>query len=215
MPRSLTALAVVVSLLLAGRVTGTPTASPDATAQTATDGETPSPTAADGEPVEYVVRAGEIPDEFESVTVTLQVVFAEDAADLGPCYPEVFEGPYKPTITPLATPRGDCHRTDPISVDLAAMDGERSLNRTGPASATSHALVLTDVSATHRNGTAVTAIRGSGGAELSESPDSPGGVHGVELGIGPAREDVDYDYWLLSESFDPSAVTPRPSNRRR
>lgn len=55
-----------------------------------------------------MVESGTIPSEFASLTAQIQPVFVEDPADLGPCYPEIYDGPYKPTITPIRTPTGAC-----------------------------------------------------------------------------------------------------------
>ena len=205
-------LLVTVSLLLAGCTTVTSESTPVDGSVTPSQAES-SPTAtADGAPVEYVVRAGEIPDEFGSVTVTLQVYFVEDTDDLGPCYPDVFSGPYEPTITPLPTPAGHCHSSEPLSVDLTEIDGEHSLgNVTAPSQASGHAVIATDVEATHRNGTSITATKGASGAELMRSENPPDGPYGVELGIGSAGHSLDYEYYLGSERFEPAGY-PSPTS---
>lgn len=216
---SVPALVLVASLLLAGCLAGpsasapdgSPTASPPATPAegsptdpyrtTTPAGSTPTPEPAS---VEYVVRAGEVPDEFASVTVTFRVVLVDRPTDLGPCYPEVFTGPYKPSITPLATPAGDCRRSDAIAVDLTEVDGERSLGSFEARSARGHALIVADVRATYANGTTVAGIRGTGGLELVRSERRPDGSYGVEVGLEPAEERLDYDYWLVAERFEPA-----------
>lgn len=190
----------------------TPTASTGTSSPGTPDTATPTPETTTptsrGESVEYLVRAGSVPDEFGSVTVTVRVVFVEDPVDLGRCYPDTFTGPYKPTITPLATPVGDCHRSESVTVELAdrtGAAGERSLGTFSvPGSAGGHALVATDIDATARNGTAVTAIKGIGGAELLASPSRPDGSYGVELGLEPAPSGAAYDYWLVADRYDPS-----------
>ncbi|MFB6256419.1 MAG: hypothetical protein ABEH58_06800, partial [Haloplanus sp.] len=72
------ALPLVLVVLLAGCTA--PITTPTDTAE-----PTPTPTATTPTPepvaVEYAVGAGSIPDKFGSMTVTLQVVFAERAAD--------------------------------------------------------------------------------------------------------------------------------------
>jgi len=161
---------------------------------TATPTPTPQPVG-----VEYAVSTGSIPDDFESVTVTLQVVFVENPADMGPCWRDTFTGPYEPTITPIAPPRGECHRSEPITVDLTELDGERSLSRvTAPGRFDAgHALVATNVTATYRNGTAVTDIRGASGKRVRVVEGSPAGPYRVTLSV-EAYDDRPYDYWFVA-----------------
>lgn len=199
----------VVALLTCGCLAGAPAAS-DST-PSPTDGGTPSSvatstTAAPAAPttVEYHVRAGEIPEEFATATVTLRVVFVERDADLGPCYRSVYTGPYKPTITPVPPPEGTCRRTDPVTVELTELDGTRVVERAVPETASGHAVVVTGLAVARENGSSVSAIDGVGGHVALESSDAPRGAYGVELGFDSAPEDHDYDYWLLSEAFDPS-----------
>jgi hypothetical protein len=182
---------------------------PETTARATTDA-TPAATTAErfaasagDASVEYVVRPGEVPETVASTTVTLRAVVVEVTDDLGPCYPEVFTGPYKPTITPLPAPEGDCHRSERASVDLAELDGEHSLGAVPvPDAAAGHALVLTGVDATRPDGTAIDAILGIGGLELLESPEPPDGPHGVEIGLEPSN--YGFDYAVMSTRFDPS-----------
>lgn len=199
------ALTVAALLLSAGCFTGAPESSPDGESATppSTDASpTPSPA---GTSVEYTVRAGTVPDTFESVNVTLQVVFVDRTGDLGPCYSEVYSGPYKPTITPVATPSGECHRLEPITIDLTELEGERPLGTfTAPGSTNGHALIVTTVRATYQNETVVSKIKGTRGEILIEAPNPPAGQYGIQLGIEPAPEEAPYDYWLLSKQFDPS-----------
>ena len=101
------------------------------------------------------------------MTVTLQVVFVERTSDMGPCWRETSTGPYKPTVTPIAPPEGDCHRSESVTVDLTDLDGERSLTATAPGRfAAGHALIATNVTATHRNGSTVTGVRGASGKRV-------------------------------------------------
>ncbi len=171
----------------------------DADADAPTDAATPTD---DGRRVAYVLRSGGVPGEFASATAEVRAVFVADAGDLGPCYPEVFEGPYKPTITPVGTPSGGCSRSEAVSVDLVETD-ERTLEAVAPADAAGHALVATAVVGTDREGESVTAIRNTGGARLLEVGSPPDGRYGVELGIEPADEGADYDYWFVAERVDP------------
>ncbi|MFC7195570.1 hypothetical protein ACFQL4_14625 [Halosimplex aquaticum] len=233
MRRTVLAFAVAASLVLAGCTTGqpstestvpslTPSPAPSPSPQQSADSPTPTATKTPGsvpstalptqtqsaptsEPtsVEYVVRAGDIPDEFASVEVTFRVVFVDKLRDLGPCYPDVFSGPYKPTLTPLPTPTGECHESQSVTVDVTEVSGERSLgNFSAPGSTSGHALIATEVEATHTNGTAVTTIYGTGGAELIRSDERPSGPYGVEIGFDPAPDGRDYDYWFLHEEYD-------------
>lgn len=193
--RRLVPVLLVALVVLAGCTSSTPE-SPTATLSPTAS---PEPTS-----VTYVVRAGDIPDAFASVEVTFRVVFVDHPDDLGPCYPDVFRGPYKPTLTPLPTPTGECHRSDPITVDLTAVDGTRSLGTfTASGSTRGHALVVTDLDVTLENGTRVSAIKGIGGAELVREPTRPSGSYGVRLGLRPAEPDADYDYYLSETRFDP------------
>lgn len=151
-----------------------------------------------------MIRSGSIPDEFSSVNVTFHVVFVDRTSDLGPCYSEVFSGPYKPTLTPIGTPVGECSRSPPITVNLAAMTGEVSLgNVTAPEGTSGHALLVTDLTVKHDNGTTVTSIKNIGGAELIRSSNRPDGPYGTELTIETVTDDRSYDYWLVWDRFDP------------
>lgn len=150
----------------------------------------------------YVLRAGSVPDALASATATVRPVVVEDERDLGPCYPDVYEGPYKPTITPIATPSGTCHAAEPVDVDLVATD-ERTIEATVPPAASGHALLATSVVGTDRDGDDVTEIKGTGGVRLLEEASSPSGRYGVEMGIESAPEGADYDYRVTTARVDP------------
>lgn len=206
MRRAVPALLLAAFVLAAGCVAGGPGTSPTSpsTMTTASSGST-TPTAGAAVPVEYVVRPGTVPDEFQSVEVTLRVVFVETPGDLGPCYPDIFRGPYKPTLTPLQTPAGECHRSQVVTVDLADLEGDHSLGTfTAPGSVQGHALLVVDVRATLENGTVVERIRGIGGVEAIRSPARPSGTVVARIGLEPAPEDADYDYTLVAEPVDGS-----------
>jgi hypothetical protein len=193
-------------LLTAGCLSGASGTPPSTGAPTATgtptEVSTDTPTTT---PVEYRVRAGTVPEEFESVEVTFRVVFPDRETDLGPCYPGVFRGPYKPTLTPIGTPTGDCHRSETVTVDLAELESGRSLGPFDvPGSASGHALLVTGVTATDRNGTTVTDVKNVGGAELLEERASPRGTYGVRVSVESVEDDRDYGYWLVWERFDPA-----------
>ncbi|WP_255150767.1 hypothetical protein [Halorarius halobius] len=193
MRRSVPALLAVATLLLAGCTVGPGVSSPD---QSPTPSPTPTP---EGTPVEYDLRTGTLPDGVESVTVTLRVVFVEHPDDLGPCYPEAFTGPYQPSLTPLPTPRGECHRTESTTVELSA-DGARTLGPfTAPASTDGHAVVVTDATATRADGSTVSDIYGAGGHEALAEPETPAGTYGVAVGLDPADDEADYEFFFVSE----------------
>jgi hypothetical protein len=211
MRRGTRALVVVLALLGAGCVGLAPEAAPDAATGTGTntvtdtgtptDTATPSPTAASADPVgvEYVVRSGSVPDEFGSVGVTLRVVFVERSGDVGPCWRETFAGPYQPTVPPIAPPSGDCHRSEPVTLDLTETDGERSLEASAPGRFDAgHALVVANATATYPNGTAVRGLRVDRRASVVEGPAA--GPYRVRLSITSYRGgDRPYDYWFVAE----------------
>jgi hypothetical protein len=196
------ALPLVLAVLLAGCTApmagapdgAEPTGSASTTA-TATTTTTPRPVG-----VEYVVRAGSLPDEFESATVTLQVVFVERAGDVGPCWRGTFGGPYEPTITPIRMPEGDCYRSETVTMDLTDVEDGRSLGElTAPGRFTAgHALLVTNATATYRNGTTVTGMRGATGKRVRVVEGIPGGPSRVTLSIA-AYEDRPYRYWLIAD----------------
>jgi hypothetical protein len=194
------ALPLVVVVLLAGCTApiATPTDTPEPTptpTATAMATETPQPVG-----VEYVVRAGSIPDDVESVEVTLQVVFVERSEDMGPCWRETFAGPYEPTITPIAPPSGECYRSESVTLDLTDIEDGRSLGQvTAPGRFTAgHALLVTNATATYRNGTTVTGMRGATGKLVRTVEGRPSGQHRVTLSVA-AYDDRPYRYWLVAE----------------
>lgn len=193
-------LAFALILLVAGCLGIAPQSMPTETRTPAQATASPTATPTGSVSVEYLIRAGTIPDDFRSVTVTMRVVFVEQPSDMGPCWYETFYGPYKPTPTPIGRPSGDCHRSTPVTVDLTELDGERSLGRvTAPGSFTAgHALIVTNVTATYQNGTAVTGIRGASGKRAAVVEGRPHGQHAVTFSI-EAYEDRDYDYWFVAE----------------
>lgn len=199
------AVLLVVASVLGGCLggPGSPTdrpASPSDTAESPTSTDPPPENAT----VEYVLRAGDLPEAVASGTVTLQVVFVEDAADLGPCYPEVFTGPYRPTITPIPPPEGACYRSETTTLDLAELGEERSLAFEGPASAEGHALLLTNATLRGANGTSLANVRGATDTDLATVEERPGGgPYGVEIRVD-AYDDRSYDYWVFGRRFEPS-----------
>jgi hypothetical protein len=195
-------LLLMLSVLLGGCLggPGSPDAPTDGSPADAGD-TTTSPgsvtTPTENATVEYAVRAGDLPDAVASAEVTLQVVFVTDTADLGPCYPEVFSGPYRPTITPLPPPAGECYRSETVTLDLADLNGERSLTFAGPASAEGHALLLANATLRDADGSAMLSVRGARDTELASVEESPGGgPHVVEIRVD-AYDDREYDYWVF------------------
>jgi hypothetical protein len=201
---------VALVVTLAGCAGVAPEASPTATesADTTTETATATATATDmvaptatPEPVavEYVVAAGPVPDDVESVTATLRVVLVERRADVGPCWRETFGGPYKPTVTPIVPPEGDCRRSATVTVDLTELDGNRSLPRvTAPGRFDAgHALVVTNVTAVYRNGTVVSRLRVDERAAVIRG--RPDGSHRVTLSLESYRDDDrPYDLWFVA-----------------
>jgi hypothetical protein len=173
---------------------------------TGTDIETTAPSDV---AVEYVVRAGDVPDALQSVSVTLQVVFVSDTDEMGACLRETYEGPYKPTITPIATPERDaCHRSATVTFDLTGGEFGASLGPvTAPGSfAAGHALIATDVTATTRNG-GTAAVRGTGGHRASVVEGPPDSPYHVEFDLAPAPDGARYDYSLGSTLVEPETDT--------
>jgi hypothetical protein len=195
-------LVLAVVVLLAGCTAPTgPADTADPTESTTTATATPPPTATP-QPVavEYAVRAGTVPDDIESVEVTLQVVSVERTDDMGPCWRGTFTGPYKPTITPIRPPSGECHRSESVTLDLTDLDGEQSLGQFSAPGRfdAGHALIATNVTATYRNGTTVTGVRGASGKRVRVVEGPPAGPYRVTLSL-TAYEDRPYRYWFVTE----------------
>jgi len=155
--------------------------------------------------VEYAIESGGVPDELESATVTMQVVSVENDEDFSrnSCWRETYLGPYKPTPTLIAEPSGDCHESQHVSVDLTELNGTRTLADAVPERFDAgHGFIVTNVTATYRNGTSVSAIKGIGGHRASIVQGRPDGQYGVEIAIEPA-DGIGYDYVLVSETDAP------------
>lgn len=129
-------------------------------ADTTTDSRTPTPARSDGNvTVEYVVRAGDIPEDVASVNVTLVVAFADHNiyhcdGDMGSAGGHGFG---TPTPTPYLDHDVDCLRYGNVTLDLTDLEGSRSIGSyTVPASAVGeYALVVRDMTVTLENGTTV------------------------------------------------------------
>jgi hypothetical protein len=179
-------------------VTKTPTAT-DTTTPTDTSTATATPVS-----VSYSISAGEIPENFKSMYVTFQVVFVEQSGDIPACWRDTYHGPYKPTPTPLKTPSGECHRSNPITVNLTALDSPRTFEAfTAPGRFDAgHGLIVTQISATYDNGTQVSGIRGTGGYRANVVEGRPSGSYRLRFGVD-AYEDRWYDYWLTADTESP------------
>ena len=122
------------------------------------DPGTPTPaTGAETTTVEYVVRAGELPEAVAAANVTLAVAFAE--TNIYHCDGDFASGGGfgTPTPTPDLDHDLDCLRYGGLTVDLADLNGSRSLGSFAvPRSAVAeYALVVRDVTVTLDNGTVV------------------------------------------------------------
>jgi hypothetical protein len=82
----------------------------------------------------------------------------------------------------------------------ADRDGERSLGEvTAPGRFDAgHALIATNATATYRNGSTVTGMRGASGKRVRVAEGRPDGRHRVTLAVA-AYDDRAYDYWLIAE----------------
>lgn len=132
----------------------------------------------------------------------MQVVFVENDEEFSrnACWRETYFGPYKPTPTPIAGPDGDCQDSQQLSVDLTALDGTRTLADAVPERFDAgHGLIVTNVTATYRNGTSVNAIKGVGGHRANIVQGRPDGQYSAEIAIESA-DGIGYDYALVSET---------------
>jgi hypothetical protein len=155
--------------------------------------------------VEYVLRAGSVPAEFQSVTVEFEVVFAEQSSDLDECIGTLLGSRYEPTPTALPSPVGGCHSEPVSSVDLAALNGTRTLGSfTAPGRFDgAYALVVRDVVPVYGNGTAPTAVHDTDFLAHARQGRGPG-RYGVEIGIAKAAADRPWTYAVVRRNFDPA-----------
>lgn len=182
------------------------------TATDATPDSRPGTTAT-GEPavVEYVVRAGPLPDTVRHVYVEFAVYFAERPDDLVPCTDgaPLMDNRYDPTPTPVRTPAGQCASADLGRVDLVALESPRSLGELAVNGSVDggHTLVVHDVTIVLQNGSTATAVHDTDfRAILDESP--PAGTYGVEIGVTDFNSTDESRPWRFGvnvERFDPTA----------
>lgn len=157
--------------------------------------------------VTYAVRAGSVAEAFSSVRVEFEVVFAERAGDLRYCIGSLLSSRYEVTATPLPTPAGGCDSVTGPTVDLATLNGTRTL---GPFTAAgrydgAHALVVRDVVPVYENGTTVTAVHDVDFRAHSQQGRDPG-YYGVEFNVTAAGSDAPWQYVVSDRSFEPFDV---------
>ncbi|WP_246989240.1 hypothetical protein [Halorientalis marina] len=175
-------------------------------------GEGPSPSTTTGTnassdvSVEYVVLPGSVPDALQSVSMMFQIIFVTEADEISACLRDTYEGPYKPTITPIPTPESNaCYRSETITRDLTEIESHSSLGPiTAPGSfAAGHALVVTDVTVTTADDETA-AIRGTGGHRANVVDGRPADQYHVEFDVTAAPEGARYDYTLVSRLVEPA-----------
>ncbi|MFC7072477.1 hypothetical protein ACFQJ7_14425 [Halovenus rubra] len=151
---------------------------------------------------EYTIESGGVPEEIESATATMQVTFVESNEDFSrnSCWQETYLGPYKPTPTPISEPSGDCHDSQQVSIDLTELNGTQTLADAAPERFDAgHGLIVTNLTATYRNGTSVDAIKGVGSHRANIVQGHSNSQYSVEIAIEGA-EASGYDYVLVSET---------------
>lgn len=176
-------------------------ATPDVTHTPMADRGTPTPaTGGETTTVEYVVRAGDLPDEVASANVTMAVAFAE--SNIYHCDGDVRSagsgGFSTPTQTPDLDRDLDCLRYGNVTLDLADLNGSRSLGAFSvPSSAVAeYALVVRDVSLTLDDGTVVEDVYAER-FRAHTARDARSRTVGVEIDVGRR----------------PADATPRPNPR--
>lgn len=200
--------AVAVAGCLGAPGPGTPTS----------DSETPTPSPTQAAPteeetvsVEYVVRSGSIADSISHVYVDFAVYFAQHPEDIYACTngAPLLDNKYDPTPTPLPTPAGQCKRFDVPRVDVAALDGTRSLGEFTANGTYSggHTLVVHDVTIVLENGTTASDVYDTDFRSVTERT-TPSGTHGIEFTVTD-YEDSDkslrWRFGVESEQFDPTS----------
>lgn len=189
---------------------GTPTPDPG-TSETPTEPTTGvTPTTGESVSVEYVVRAGSIAETVAHVHVDFAVYVAERPGDVYACTDDapLYDNQYDPTPTPLPTPAGQCERFDVPEVDLASLDGERSLGEFDvDATYSGHTLVVHDVTVVLENGTTASSVYDTDFRAVTEE-EPPSGTYGVEIGVtdySESDEDRSWRFGVLVDQFDPDA----------
>jgi hypothetical protein len=159
--------------------------------------------------VEYRLRAGAIAEAVAHVYVDFAVYLAERPEDVYACTDDapLMDNRYDATPTPLPTPAGQCERFDVPRVDLAAMNGSRTL---GPFEASGtyaggHTLVVHDVTVVLENGSTAEDVYDTDFRAVTEQT-RPSGPYGVEIGVTDHRDsdqDLRWRFGVDVERFDP------------
>lgn len=159
--------------------------------------------------VEYRLRAGSIADTVAHVYVDFAVYFAEHPEDVYACTDDapLMDNQFDPTPTPLPTPAGQCERFDVPRVDLATVNGTRSLGRFDASGtyAGAHTLVVHDVTVVLENGTTADAVYDTDFRAITER-STPSGTHGVVIGVTDYRDSDRDRRWRFGvdvDRFDP------------
>lgn len=166
---------------------------------------------APGVSVEYVVRAGSIPDHVAQLSVDFAVYFAERSDDVYPCTDDapLMDNRYDPEPTPLPVPEGECEQFDVPRVDVAALDGTRTL---GPFEANDtfsggHTLVAHDVTLVLEDGTFATEVHDTDFRAVTERT-TPSGTYGVEIGVTDYEGTDDPPRWRFGIHTERFEVPP-------
>lgn len=164
-----------------------------------------------GVSVAYVVRAGSIPDHVAHLYVDFAVYFAARDDDVYPCTDDapLMDNRYDPSPTPLPVPEGECERFDAPRVDVAALDGLRTL---GPFEASGtfdggHTLVAHDVTLVLDDGTTATEVYDTDFRAVTERT-APAGTHGVEIGVTDYEGVDDAPRWRFGIDVERVEGTP-------
>lgn len=205
-------LVVVVAAVAVAGCLGFPG---DGTPASGSETPTPSPTGATSTPeetvsVEYVVRSGSIADSVSHVYVDFGVYFAQYPGDVYGCTDgaPLYDNRYDPTPTPVPTPAGQCEQFDVTRVDVAALDGARSLGEFAANGTYSggHTLVVHDVTVVLENGTTATDVHDTDFRAVTEET-TPSGTYGVEFAVTDYADSDESRRWRFgveSERFDPT-----------
>lgn len=158
--------------------------------------------------VSYVLRAGNMPETVAHVHLDLAVYLAEHAEDVYACTDgaPLMDNEFDPSPTPLPTAAGRCERVDVERVDLARLNGTRTL---GPFTASGtysggHSLVVHDVTVVLENGTTATSVYDTDFRAVTEQA-TPSGSMGVEIGVTDHRgsDDLRWRFAVTVDRSDP------------
>ncbi|WP_255198177.1 hypothetical protein [Halorarius litoreus] len=171
---------------------------------------TPSP-GADGVSVAYVVRPGSIPDDVAQLSVDFAVYLAERSEDVYACTTgaPLMDNKYDPTPTPLPEPEGACERFDAPRVDVATLDGSRTLGpfEAGERFTGGHTLVAHDVTLVLDDGTTATDVYDTDFRAVTERT-TPSGTYGVEIGVTDYANEDESPRWRYGIDVQRFEATP-------